>query len=323
MTMCFELLQELGFSLSEGFFKFGFETQMLLDTLFRPIGSVMGWTLFSVNGKDVTFGKILVGLFILTLGILASKIIVRWLRMRVLTRFVENESAAHAIENITFYFLIVFFSLVSLQISNIPMDVFKYIGGAAALAVGFGAQKIVYNFISGIIILIEQPIRIGDYVRIGEVYGRIEDIGMRATRVNSFENKHLILPNSRMIEEDVENLTLNSRRIKVKISVGVRYGSDVETVKKILADAAKENVTTLKSREPIVLFENFGDSSLEFSLLFDIKLNNLLDERRITSSVREVIDAKFKENGIIIAFPQRDVHLHLPEELQKIVKKAS
>lgn len=317
MDTCFKLLQTIGTLVEERGFKLGFETNLLLEN------SVLSWTLFSVNGKDVTFGKILVGLVILTLGILASKIMVKWLRGRVLSKIIENESAAHAIENMLFYFLIVFFTLVSLKISNIPMDTLQYVGGAVAIAFGLGSQKIVYNFISGIIILIEQPIRIGDFVRIGDVYGKVEDIGMRATRVNSFDNKHLILPNSRMIEEDVENLTLNSKRVKAEIKVGVRYGSDVATVRKILIEAAKENVATLKSREPLVLFENFGDSSLEFSLLFDIKLNNLLDQRLITSKIREEITLKFIENDIIIAFPQRDVHLHIPKEMQSIFKKSS
>ncbi len=282
-----------------------------------PMASVLRYPLLSINGQEVTFGKILVGLVFLAAGIITSKFLIKIISQKVLHRVVDNEAAIHAIENISFYVLVLFFSLVALQVANIPIGVFSYAAGAAALAVGLGSQKIIYNFISGIIILIEQPVKKGDYVKIGDIFGRVEEVGTRATKINSIENKHLILPNSRMIEEDVENLTHNSKRVKASVKVGVRYGSDVAKVKRILSETAKENIATLKSREPLVLFENFGDSSLEFSLLFDIKLNNLLDERRITSSVREVIDQKFRAEGIVIAFPQRDVHVHLPEELKK------
>lgn len=282
-----------------------------------PLGSVMRYPLLSINGQEVTFGKILVGFTFLAAGIIASKFVIKIISQKVLHRVIDNEAAIHAIENISFYVMVVFFLLVALQVANIPIGVFSYAAGAAALAVGLGSQKIIYNFISGIIILIEQPVKKGDYVKVGDIFGRVEEVGTRATKINSVENKHLILPNSRMIEEDVENLTHNSKRIKAVVKVGVRYGSDVALVKKILSETAKENLATLKSREPLVLFENFGDSSLEFSLLFDIKLNNLLDERRVTSSVREVIDQKFREAGVVIAFPQRDVHVHLPEELRK------
>lgn len=310
MMYWFEILNAF---LAEKLFKFSFETYMV----FQPVGSVLKYPLLSINGQEVTFGKILVGIIFLTAGIYASKFLIRLISQKVLVRVIDNEAATHAIENISFYVMVVFFSLVALQVANIPITVFTYAAGAAALAVGLGSQKIVYNFISGLIILIEQPVKKGDYVKVGDVYGRIEEVGTRATTINSFENKHLILPNSRMIEEDVENLTHNSKRVKSQIKVGVRYGSEVALVKKLLIEAAKENIATLKSREPLVLFDNFGNSSLEFSLLFDIKLNNLLDERKVTSSVRETIDKKFRENGVVIAFPQRDVHVHLPEELKK------
>ena len=146
---------------------------------------------------------------------------------------------------------------------------------------------------------------------------------MRATKINSLYNVHLIVPNSKLAQGKVKNLTHNSKRIKSEITVGVRYGSDVDLVKKILLEAANENVATLKSREPNVLFENFGNSSLEFTLLFDIKLNSLLDQRKVNSAIRDSINNKFKENGIVIAFPQRDVHVHLPEDFGAKLKQVS
>jgi small-conductance mechanosensitive channel len=294
-------------------FKIGFESYML----FEPVSKVLRYPLLSINDQEVTFGKILVGVIFLTAGIYASRFLIRLVSQKILSRVVENEAAAHAIENISFYLMVVFFSLVALQVANIPITVFSYAAGAAAIAIGLGSQKIVYNFISGLIILIEQPVKKGDFVKVGDIFGRVEDVGTRATKINSFNNKHLILPNSRMIEEDIENLTHNSKRIKSQVKVGVRYGSDIALVKRLLMEAAKENIATLKSREPIVLFEDFGSSSLDFSLIVDIKLNNLLDERKVTSTIREAIDKKFRENDVVIAFPQQDVHLHMAESVRK------
>ncbi len=301
------------------FFKLGFKEYTSLS----PIGSVLKYPLLNINGQEVTFGKILVGLVFLTAGVIISRATIKIISQKLLHRVIDNESAIHAIENLTFYVLVIFFSLVALQVANIPITVFTYAAGAAALAIGLGSQKIIYNFISGIIILIEQPIKKGDYVRIGDVFGRIEEVGTRATKIHSVDNKYLILPNSRMIEENIENLTYNNKRIKARVEVGVKYGSDISLVKRLLIEASKENIATLKSSDPIVLFEKFGDSSLEFTLLFDIKLNNFLDERCITSKIREVIDVKFKKHGVIIAYPQRDVHVHLPEEFKGSFKKSA
>lgn len=297
----------------------GFQNEMKSE----KVRTFLDFQLMTVDGKPITLSKIIVSLLFLGAGVYLSKVVIRIISNKIISRFVENESASHAIENISFYFMVAFFALVSLQVANIPITIFAVVGGAFALAFGLGAQNIANNFLSGIILLIERPVKIGDFVSVGEIYGRVEDIGMRATKVNSVYNQHLIVPNSKLLEGNVKNLTHNSRRIKSEIKVGVRYGSDVELVKKILIESAKENMATLKSREPMVLFENFGDSSLEFSLLFDIKLNNLIDQRAVNGIIRETIDSKFKENKVIIAFPQRDVHVHLPEELTQKLKKVS
>jgi len=318
------------------YFKVFFELSLIIEKFFSvleiqnisrsessSVKSFLDYKLGEVDGKPITLFKIFISLVFLAAGIWLSKIVIRIIRNKFLSRFIENESAAHAIENISFYFMVTFFALVSLQVANIPITVFTFVGGAFALAFGFGAQNLANNFVSGIILLIERPVKIGDYIQVGEIYGRVEDIGMRATKISSLYNVHLIVPNAKLAQENVKNLTHNSKRIKSEIKVGVAYGSDLDLVKKLLMEAANENVATLKSREPIVLFEGFGDSSLEFTLLFDLKLNSLLDLRLINSAMRHTINSKFNENRVVIAFPQRDVHVHLPDELSEKFKKAS
>jgi len=318
------------------YFRILFELSLLIDKALSFLGvqslvrkessgfrSFLDYKLGEVDNKPITLSKILVSLMFLAAGIWLSKVVIRIIRNKFLSKFVENESAAHAIENISFYFMVTFFALVSLQVANIPITVFTFVGGAFALAFGLGAQNLANNFVSGIILLIERPVKIGDFVQVGDVYGRVEDIGMRATKINSLYNVHLIVPNAKLAQDNVKNLTHNSKRVKSEIKVGVRYGSDAELVKKLLLETAKENVATLKSREPTVLFEGFGDSALEFTLLFDIKLNSLMDMRLVNSAIRYAINLKFKENNVIVAFPQRDVHVHLPEELTEKFKKVS
>lgn len=288
------------------------------QTIIAPLTGALSFPLASVDGKPITFGKIIVSLVFLTAGVYFSKLFMKILANKVLYRFIENKAAAHAFENLAFYILVTFFTLLALQVANIPMTIFGIIGGAIALSASLGSQNIMNNVISGMIILIERPVKIGDIVYVDGVYGRIENIGMRATRINSYQNRHLIVPNSKLLENNVNNYTHESQRVRSEIKVGVRYGTDVETVKRCLTQAALSSPKTLKSEEPTVIFDNFGDSSLEFSLIYDLKILNLIDERAANSFIRESIVKNFKKEDIIVAFPQRDVHVHMVDKSNEI-----
>ena len=294
------------------------------QTIIDPLSGALSFPLARVDGKSITFGKLIVSLAFLIAGVYFSKIFMKIFANKVLYRFMENRSAAHAFENLTFYILVTFFTLLALQVANIPMTIFGIIGGAIALSASLGSQNIMNNVISGLIILIERPVKIGDIVYVDGLYGRIENIGMRATIINSNQNRHLIVPNSKLLENNVNNYTHESSRVRSEIKVGVRYGTDVETVKKCLTNAALVCPKTLKSQDPTVIFDNFGESSLEFSLIYDLKILNLLDERAANSFIRETIVANFKKEDIIVAFPQRDVHVHMVEKNNEIkINKAA
>jgi len=284
-----------------------FKTYILLE----PITNILSYPLARVDGKSITFGKILVGLIFLFGGIYLSKIIISLISKKILSRFIDSEYALHAVENFTFYFFIFFFAIVSLEVANIPATALSIIGGAVAVSVGFGAKNIMNDFLSGLVLLIERPVKIGDIVYLDDISGVVEDIGMRATRVNSYLNKHIIVPNSALIEATVNNLTHNSRRVRSEIRVGVHYKSDVKKVKECLVAAALENPKTLKSRNPLVVFDNFGDNALEFILVYEIKVVRPADERLSNSFVREKIMEKFSKEKVVIAYPQRDVHVFM------------
>ncbi len=287
------------------YFNFMFKGFVLL----QPLTNILSYPIVSVDGKPITFGKIIVGLLFLFGGIYVSKVVINLISRKILTRFIDSHYAIHSIENFTFYFFIFFFAIVSLEVANIPATALSLLGGAFIVAVGFGAKNVMNDFISGLIILIERPVKIGDIVFVDNMYGVIEDIGMRSTRINTYQNKHIIVPNNKLVENSVNNLTHSSKRVRSEIKVGVHYKSDVTTVRQCLVEAARENPKTLKGREPLVIFNNFGESALEFILAYDIKIVRPIDERLSNSFVRENIMKKFKDAGVVIAYPQQDVHL--------------
>ena len=208
-----------------------------------------------------------------------------------------------------FYVLLFSFTLLALRLVNVPLTVFTLLGGAAAIGLGFGSQNIVNNFISGLILLAERPIRIGDLIEVEDLYGTVEDIGARSTHVRSSENVDIIVPNSSFLEKNVINWTLSDDRYRAQISVGVAYGSPTEEVTRLIRKAVDEHPRILKQPDPIILFADFGNNSLDFEVHFWIRMRRLMDRRIVASDLRYRVDEMFREAGIVIAFPQRDVHL--------------
>jgi small-conductance mechanosensitive channel len=214
-----------------------------------------------------------------------------------------------ALQTIAFYTLLVTFSLFSLQLISIPLTVFAFLGGAVAIGVGFGSQNILNNFISGLILLAERPIRVGDLVEIDGLHGNVENIGARSTRVRTGANLEIIVPNSTFLENNVTNLTLSDTRIRTMVSVGVAYGSPTRDVDRLLREAVASRPDIHLEPEPIVLFKEFGDNSLLFEIHFWINARTIMQAQKIESEVRHTIDDLCRQAEITIAFPQRDVHL--------------
>jgi small-conductance mechanosensitive channel len=194
--------------------------------------------------------------------------------------------------------------------------VFTLAGGAIAIGIGFGSQKIVNNFISGLILLAERPIKVGDLIEVGETFGEVESIGARSTKIKSFDNFHIIVPNGAFLEQNVVNWTHSDNLVRVRLQVGVAYGSPTRRVEELIQQAVRELEEVVTPPEPIVLFDDFGDNALIFEALFWIIMKRPMDRRKALSAVRFRIDELFRENNIVIAFPQRDVHLDNLKPLQ-------
>jgi small-conductance mechanosensitive channel len=284
----------------------------VLDRLegLREVGStVWRYELWSSEDRPITVAKVFSALAVFVVGFLLARRAAQALGRRVFSRLRRDEGAVHAFESLAFYVLLVLVFLTALRVVNIPLTAFAVLGGALAIGFGFGSQNVVNNFISGVILLAERPIKLGDLVEVGDVYGLVEQIGLRSTRVRTGDNVHIILPNSSILESQVVNWTHNDPEVRVNVTVGIAYGSPTREaerrIRQVLIDHPKVHATP----EPIILFRDFGNDALIFEARFWVTMRTLMDRLRIESEVRFGIDDAFREAGITIAFPQRDVHL--------------
>jgi small-conductance mechanosensitive channel len=201
-----------------------------------------------------------------------------------------------------------------------------FISGAVAIGVGFGAQNIINNVISGWILMSERPVRIGDFIELDDTNrGVVETIGNRSTRIRRIDGVHMLVPNSQLLERTVVNWTLVDRKFRTSVRVGVVYGSPVRLMEELLQQAVRERKEVLTDPEPIVVFEDFGDNALIFDTFFWCESSGEKELRVIRSDIRFRIDELCRENDIVIAFPQRDVHLYAktPIEVRTLAASAS
>ena len=284
-------------------------------------GQIWRMELFRAGDASITIDKIALTLIILIIGSILARRVASRIRQVTMERFHVEEGVAAPLEAGVFYTLIVFVILFALSAVRIPLTVFAYLGGALAIGVGFGAQNLIGNFISGLIMLFERPIKIGDIVEVDGVFGTVRNIGGRCSRVRRFDGIDMLIPNSAFLEKNVVNWTLADRRVRFKISVGVAYGSPTRKVEHLILQAVEEHPGVLESPAPVVVFEEFGDSALIFSVYIWLDLGASLDSRIVRSDIRHRIDELFREAHITISFPQRDIHLDVQRPIPVDVVK--
>ena len=269
-----------------------------------------------VKPISVTLGKVLQALIILLAGTWIARHLMRPIRWVIMKAFKKDESAAQQVSKVLFLLLfigVIVFSLVSV---NIPLAVFAFFGGALAIGIGFGAQHLINNFISGLILLFDRSIKVGDIVEIDGEGGMVTSIGMRSSLIKRFDGVELLVPNSQFLQQKVTNRTLTDKRMRYSISVGVAYGTDTQKASKLILKAVEDHGLVLKDPAPVVLFEQFADNSLTFSVYFWLFLEPDRDNRIILSDIRHHITTLLDKAGIVISFPQRDVHLDTTQPLE-------
>ena len=293
-----------------------FDLDNTITALAGKLRGVWDYELWVIDERSVTVKKVAMAFLILVLGLVLVRITVRLIATRFLPRTHLKSTTASAIAKVLNYVAILLIVLLALRWVNIPLTLFTFLGGAVAIGVGFGAQNLINNFISGFIMMAEQPIKIGDLVEVDNYFAVVEEIGARCTRIRTGSNVHILVPNSSFLEKSIINWTLSDRKIRTRVIVGVVYGSPVREVERLLTQAVREHKKVHKAPEPFVLFNDFGDNALIFEIHFWISISRLMERLMIESAIRFRIDDLFREAGIVIAFPQRDVHLDTQRPLE-------
>ncbi len=259
-------------------------------------------------GNTVTVGQIAAVALLILVGYLGSRIVVYVLNRRLASSRLRPD-AIHAISRIVFWLILIAVFLTALSLLHVPLTAFAFITGAVAIGVGFGTQNILNNFISGWILMAEKPIRIDDFIEIDGMRGIVERIGNRSTRIHRTDGVHLLVPNSSLLEKIVINWTLVDKAIRTTLRVGVAYGSPVRLVAELIEKAVLEQEESKNRPNPVVVFEDFGDSALIFDAYFWCDVTGERELRTVRSNIRFRIVELFDEHDIVIAFPQMDVHL--------------
>jgi small-conductance mechanosensitive channel len=263
---------------------------------------------FTLGGYDITAGQ----LIFIPLVIICGYLLLNWLVRRSTNEMRRRDIDANIVQVVrrAIYILgLIVLSISLLEMLNVPLAAFAFISGAVAIGVGFGAQNIINNFISGWILIWERPISINDFIETGGVSGTVEEINTRSTKIRRVDGVHLLVPNSKLLEETVTNWTLEDTIYRCTVRVGVAYGSDVDKVKYLLEEAIADHNLILSDPPPQIIFEDFGDSSLVFDTYFWVYSAGDKSAREIRSEIRFTINRLFANNAVIIAFPQRDIHL--------------
>lgn len=289
--------------------------------ILRSIGTnfvnVLDYELWVIDNQPVTVMKVIIAVVILLVGLQLAKYISRFTTNRILMRTKLDVSDRAIFDRILYFLMLVSIVLFALHMVNIPLTALTFLGGAFAIGIGFGTQNLLNNFISGFIIMLERPVKIDDTIEFENTIGTIEEIGIRCTRIRTASNVHILVPNSSLLEKNIVNWTLSDQIIRCQVRIGVAYGSSVRDVAKLLNKAVARHEKILKKPEPIVIFNDFGDSALIFDLYYWIQLGEARMEKFIIESdVRFLIEKYLREGGITIPFPQRDVHLDTTRPLQ-------
>jgi potassium-dependent mechanosensitive channel len=274
------------------------------------------WTLvvgagFTVAGLQITVGRVFFAALLLYLALVASWLARTLVQSEVYQRWEMDRGVGDSISTLVHYTLIAIGVLLALGAIGVELQNFAIVAGALGVGIGFGLQNVVNNFVSGLILLFERPVRVGDTVVIGGEWGTVTKIGLRSTIVLTFDQAELIVPNGDLVSEKVVNWTLSNPRARVILPVGVAYGSDIQQVLRLLREAAPVHPAVLDDPAPTALFMRFGDSSLDFELR--VWVRQIQARLEVQSMVLAEVDRVFREAGIEIPFPQRDLHLRSVE----------
>ena len=269
--------------------------------------------LFAIQGQEVTAGHVLIAVVVLAVGFALA----RFLRNRVGAALASSIVPGHTrlnrtdraiIEKATFFLVLVIAVDVALNLVGVRPSTLHFLAGGFAVGIGFGAKELFNNLISGIIVLVERPVKIGDIVQVDGEFGKVEEVGIRSIRIETAERLDVMLPNSVFLEQKVTNWTKHSRTVLEKVTVGIAYASDIHQAMQVMVDAIQvEGV--LSEPPPFVEFAEHGQNALMFDAYFAVSLKQPIERWRYQSRVNMALNDALRAANIEIAFPQLDVHV--------------
>ena len=269
------------------------------------------FVLFKIQNVGITISHLVVAVIAVLLSLVVSQVIRSSLRNQVFKKLDLDEGLEYTLLRLV-HFLILFIGIyIGLNTVNVPLGAILGLFAVIGVGIGFGLQNLTSNFISGIILLLERPVKIGDRLEISGVWGDVKQVNLRTTLIETPDGISVIVPNSKLLENEVVNYSYGNPKIRLQVPVGIAYGSDCQKAAEVLVQVALDNKRVLVEPKPKAWFREFGDSSLNFMLLFWIP--NAVEKYDVISEINYAIDAGFRKNGIEIPFPQRDLHLRSSE----------
>ena len=283
---------------------------MILSEITRAIEYGMRFKLFEINKTAITLSSLIMFFVVLGAFGLLSRLLRRLLALRIFSKLRLDEGTQFTLIRISHYVIMVVGALVAFQFIGIDLTGLAVILGFLSVGIGFGLQNITSNFVAGLILLFERPIRVGDRITVGDREGDVIEINMRATTIRTLNNIAVIVPNSEFISSTVVNWSYGDQRIRLELDVAVSYNSELETVLRVLKEAGEEHPLVLKEPAPEVLHIGFGDSA--WNMRLRAWIGHPQRHPQVRSDINCAIVRKFRETGIEIPFPQRDLHIRSP-----------
>lgn len=280
---------------------------MSQTNIYEEILRWMNMPLIHIGASPVTFSGIATALIVVLVFISLSGFVQKILVRRIVNQLKMESGMAYAFSRVVHYTIVVCGVVLAAQCVGINLGSFAVVFGFLSVGIGFGLQNVTSNFIAGLILLFERPITVGDMVSVEGQVGKVLQINIRTTIIETGDRVSIIVPNSKFIEGSVINWSHGDPKVRVHCTVGVAYGTDVNKVTDILLRLASENPEALKDPKPEVLFLGFGESSLDFELL--VWTASADRQRCLISEMNYAIYEAFAKNGIEIPFPQRDLHI--------------
>jgi len=280
--------------------------QILTPTIAR-IGAILRYKL-QIGAISLTPLDLVVFVLVLYVSTTIAKLTRFLLNEEFLPRTSVNPGAAQAGSRLTYTGMLIVGILIALGAAGLELSKLTLLTGAVGVGLGFGLQNVVNNLVSGIILSMERPVEVGNFIEVGTLFGEVRSIGFRSSTVRTFDGADVIVPNSELISKSVVNWSLTDFDRRLEIKVGAAYGTDPDRVLAILNQIAAAHPDVNKYPSPLITFDQFGDSSLNFTLRFWSRLDSGL---RVRSELNTQIAREFEKNGIEIPFPQRDLHLHV------------